>query len=179
MKPLLQLRDPTTGEWVPIRALIGPPGPKGPKPEVGIDYFTEEDKDEIISRLSDTIEELMDNLYYKPGDSVRVHFHTTGVLTSDRKRIYFALPLDKPLKGVKKLEFQDPTGQVRQNAVYLLGSGSATDGWKWSNNLSITCDPTDFPMSLSIGYASDSEHYFNGINNETIGISLDCTIKFS
>ena len=33
----------------------GPPGPQGPKPVVGVDYFTEEDKNNIVERVLDAL----------------------------------------------------------------------------------------------------------------------------
>lgn len=44
MSDILKLRDPNTGEWIPIPSLVGPPGPAGEKGEPGssfavLDYF--------------------------------------------------------------------------------------------------------------------------------------------
>lgn len=41
-------RKDKNSPWVEIAALIGP---MGPKPEVGVDYFTETDKQEIVNEV--------------------------------------------------------------------------------------------------------------------------------
>lgn len=132
----------------------------------------------LLSKCVSKLSTLDKDLYYKPGDRIKIHYHTTGILTSDRKRIYFTLPLDKPLKGVNNISIENPTAQIRQDGVYLLGSSSTTDGWQWSDNLTIYKDLTSFPMALGIGYDSISEYYFNGTNNEVVGVSLDCYVTF-
>ena len=50
---ILRVRD-ETGNVIDIPAIVGPRGPAGPmghSPEIGVDYFTEADKQEIVSAV--------------------------------------------------------------------------------------------------------------------------------
>lgn len=51
---ILKLRDPSTGDWIPIPAI------KGDTPVKGVDYFTQQEKEELIAEIeaevSDTSE---------------------------------------------------------------------------------------------------------------------------
>lgn len=54
---ILRIRNKETGEWEEIPALVGPQGergetgPAGPKPERGVDYWTPEDKQEVVEAV--------------------------------------------------------------------------------------------------------------------------------
>ena len=54
--PILKVRgaDGTVHDITAIvgpRGPVGPPGPVGPSPKVGVDYFTAEDKQEIVAAV--------------------------------------------------------------------------------------------------------------------------------
>lgn len=44
MSCILQVKD-ANGNWIGVPATVGPPGPK---PERGVDYWTEADKEEMV-----------------------------------------------------------------------------------------------------------------------------------
>ncbi len=51
MAHILRIRNKETGQWEAIPSLVGPAGPKGDTPTKGVDYWTEEDKEEIIKDI--------------------------------------------------------------------------------------------------------------------------------
>lgn len=44
---ILAIKD-TNGEWIQVPAIVGPPGPV---PVKGVDYFTVEDKAELVNEV--------------------------------------------------------------------------------------------------------------------------------
>ena len=48
MASILRVRD-NDGNIVEIPVMQGPPGPVGNTPEKGVDYWTEDDKSEVVS----------------------------------------------------------------------------------------------------------------------------------
>lgn len=46
--PILRIRDSATGEWTDVIAIVGPPGHT---PQKGVDYYTEEDKQQLLAEL--------------------------------------------------------------------------------------------------------------------------------
>ena len=49
--PILQIWDEASGKYIPVPAMQGPQGPQGYTPVKGTDYFTEEDKTELVNAV--------------------------------------------------------------------------------------------------------------------------------
>lgn len=65
--------------------------------------------------------------YFKAGHSVEVTLHTAGYITSSGTTLYFTVPVDKPLVGVKVITASSLDGfLVRQDNKYLYGSAAST-----------------------------------------------------
>lgn len=58
---VLKMKNEDTGEFETLDAIWGPQGPEGPQgeegytPQKGIDYFTEEEIQEIVDGIIDTL----------------------------------------------------------------------------------------------------------------------------
>lgn len=113
---------------------------------------------------------IVDSLFYKPGEQIRIHLHTCGVLTASAQKVYFTLPLNKPLKNVTNC-IADATFQVRQNGSYLLGN---PDTW---------LNPSDFTFDMSdanslVGIIHFASPPSGAVNNEAVTVSVHGTITF-
>lgn len=113
---------------------------------------------------------LINSLFYKPGDSINIHIHTCGVLTADTKKVYFTIPIARPMKNITQCT-QNLTFQVRQNGKYLMGTA---DTW---------VPASDFTFDLTDGNNLIGVIHFNSapsgaINNDAVTVSAHGTITF-
>ena len=50
MADILRVKD-ENGAWIAVPALVGPKGDTGPAPVRGVDYWTEDDKTEVVEEV--------------------------------------------------------------------------------------------------------------------------------
>lgn len=58
---VLKIRD-ENGNFVPIPTIKGDKGDKGDTPKKGVDYFTEEDKTEIVQSVTENLEDTLGDI---------------------------------------------------------------------------------------------------------------------
>ena len=61
---ILKVRN-EQGEFVDIPSIVGPKGDIGPKPEKGVDYFTQDD---INAMIQEIIKQIGDNYFVRKED---------------------------------------------------------------------------------------------------------------
>lgn len=113
---------------------------------------------------------LISSLFYKPGDNVNVHMHTCGVLTAETKKVYFTIPIARPMKNITQCT-QNLTFQVRQNGKYLMGTA---DTWVPASNF--TFDLTDGNNLVGVIHFDSAPS--GAVNNDAVTVSAHGTITF-
>ena len=113
---------------------------------------------------------LINSLFYKPGDRINVHMHTCGVLTAETKKVYFTIPIARPMQNITQC-IQNLTFQVRQNGKYLMGTA---DTWVAANNF--TFDLTDGNSLIGVIHFDAAPS--GALNNDAVTVSAHGTITF-
>lgn len=119
--------------------------------------------------------DILDDLYYKPGDSITLPstFRTAGFLTTSSTEVLFIVPLSKPLKGVTKVTATSVNGFVlRQASKYTHDSAAST-----------FVKPTSYTTWLVDGSCVLVSAIFstttNAVNNDPIGVQWNGKLTFA
>ncbi len=99
---------------------------------------------------------------YQPGDSITVRTCSPGWLTSTRTRIYFDIPLNKPVNSkVTGVQLNGGTITSRGVGGYLVGTST---GGENVNTLNITADV----QTLNVRCYITKDGGFDGTNNTPV-----------
>ena len=112
--------------------------------------------------------------YFRTGDTISVTWNGAGFVSSSMTKIYFAVPLARPVIGSPVVTVASVNGlTLRQNNTYTHGS---------------TAEAYVKPASYSAGTSADGSFVLitatmsnttNAVNNSPIGIQFNGTITFS
>lgn len=112
--------------------------------------------------------------YHTAGDSITLEWHGAGYVSDESRKVYFTIPLSKPLVGVEGATITTLSGlKVRQNSNYTHGSSSSAYATpaSYSNKLL-----EDGGMVVVAATFSDVT---NAINESPCGITASIKITFS
>ena len=59
---VLKFKDPESGRWIEITGLKGDKGDKGDQPVKGVDYWTQEDIQEMIAHLNSLLDSKLEEV---------------------------------------------------------------------------------------------------------------------
>lgn len=114
--------------------------------------------------------------YYKPGDMLSFSpydLNTAGFITSSGQKVYFVIPLAKPLLGISSVSCASIDGiMVRQEGKYLYG-GNATTSVKPSSYTCYIEEDNHVLIQCNMGNAT------NVLNNAPCGIAFSATLTFN
>lgn len=94
-----------------------------------------------LNKITTKIDEMIDNLYYKEGDTYKpAYLLCTGILTSGNKEVIFTMPTEKRMDGISTITCSSLKCQIRHsdggyiaNSVELSTLGTL-DFTKTTNN---------------------------------------------
>lgn len=111
--------------------------------------------------------------YYRAGDYIgESTLYTTGFVSSEKKNVYFTIPLSKPIAGDPTITVTSVSGFIiRQNGKYTHGSGSTT----YVKPRSITVAKNAFGLRVIATFSSTT----NAVNNASCGIAFNGRVAFS
>lgn len=112
--------------------------------------------------------------YWTIGDTINVDLLTAGYTSTNATKIYFNIPLNRPILSHNALSFSYGTDQgfiLRQSDKYTHGSASET----YVTPSSITYTVTSSGIKVVATMSSTT----NAVNNSAIGIVFKCSITLS
>ena len=110
--------------------------------------------------------------YYKAGTEVSNTIYTGGFITSSGTKVYFNVPLMKPVIGNPTVTCISVDGFIlRQDGKYTHGSAAST----WVKPTSYECTLTNYGVRIQATFSSTT----NAINNAPTGVSWSGIIQFS
>lgn len=125
-----------------------------------------------ISKNAEDIEDIKKDLMYKPGDSFNIYILTSGLVTSSKTKVYFFIPLNKPVLGEPNITIQCTSGiRLRQNGLYAYGSTATA--YVIPDNLTATL------TSTGLNVCAEFSNTDNATNNDTIGVHFVGKVTFS
>lgn len=111
--------------------------------------------------------------YYEMGDSVNVMWYGSGFVSGTSYRVYFSIPLAKPVIGSTTPVVTSSSGiKIRQNGLYTHGSSSSTYAQP-TYSATLTCDGGIVNVVATL---SSTE---NAIAEDPCGITASLNIAFS
>lgn len=118
-----------------------------------------------------SLRQLVENLYYKTGETFGITINTAGYCTANGTTIRFMIPLSKPIANGVSVELSNVSLILRQNGKNTHGSSAATGAVPISTEASAT--RSGIAVSCTMGDVT------NAVNNDSIGINCNCTVAFS
>lgn len=113
--------------------------------------------------------------YYRVGDSINVHVRTSGYVTEMGTKVFFTIPLAKPIIGEPIVDIRSTNGFIlRQDGKYTHGCDGSTTPATYVHPINYSIDNN---FNCGIIVTATFEDTTNVINNDSIGIYLDATIK--
>ena len=116
--------------------------------------------------------------YYEAGDSFELEWYGAGFVTSSSSKVYFTIPLAKPVIGATKptvsISRTSGTGlRVRQGGNYVYGAASDTFAIPSSYKTDVSGDGNYIRIEATMANTT------NAVNNESCGIHVKFTVTFS
>lgn len=111
--------------------------------------------------------------YYSAGDNINVEWAGAGYLTTSSTKLYFSLPLAKPIVGNPTVTIENSTGmQLRQGGKYVCGCSSTT-------YVKPTYSASLLDGGNTIRIIATMSDTTNAVNNDVCGIYAYIKVKFS
>ena len=112
--------------------------------------------------------------YFRKGDTISVAWNGAGFVSSSMTKIYFAVPLAKPVIGSPTVSAASVNGlTLRQNNTYTHGSTAEAYVKPASYSASTSADGSFVLITATMSNTT------NAVNNSPIGIQFNGTITFS
>ncbi len=150
-----------------------------------ISFVTLEGLKEFLTKCKETfalkeeLEEMVRNLYIKPGDVIEIPSAaqwggvcTGGFLTNAAKDVSFVIPLNRPINA-SKVTISNAVLSVRQNG-YIFGTGAETTPVPSTAQITATIPANTF-IRVVIQFASA----LSATNNTPVGITFSGTLTFA
>lgn len=129
---------------------------------------------------------IIDRLFYKPGDSYSQSISTAGYITTSKSQINFSVPLGKHLGLVNQFTLSQISLTARQNNLYIYGSGTAGAncvGRDFDTTATVKDGFLNIVIKKYTGATHDSSHQSpfstDAINNDVVGIQATITGSWS
>lgn len=112
--------------------------------------------------------------YFRKGDSISVAWNGAGFVSSSMTKIYFAVPLARPVIGSPTVTAASVNGlTLRQNNTYTHGSSAEAYVKPASYSAGTSADGSFILITATMADTT------NAVNNSPIGIQFNGTITFS
>lgn len=112
--------------------------------------------------------------YHTAGDSITLEWHGAGYVSDSSAKVYFTIPLSKPLVGVDAASVTSVSGlKVRQNSNYTHGSSSSAYATPTAYSTKLLKD------SGMVAIVATFSDVTNAVNESPCGITASIKITFS
>lgn len=112
------------------------------------------------------------NWFYQPGDTVTWRFDGSTYITGSLKKMAFTAIFEKPIaQTVSTITVSSYNITVRQDNKYL--AGSASSGATSGHTVSFVRNNGNWRCTVAANSA------YSGTNNSPVGISIQCSLRFS
>lgn len=111
--------------------------------------------------------------YFRAGDVIEANLiHTAGFVSTGGTKVYFTIPLTRPVLGNPTITFTSTTGfMIRQNGKYTHGSADGT----YVKPKSVEVTVNNFGIRVNATFSKTT----NAVNNTPCGIAWSGNIRFS
>ena len=111
--------------------------------------------------------------YYEKGDSVDVEWTGAGFVSDSSGKVYFSIPLAKPVLGNPSVVVTSSNGlKIRQNGSYTHGSSSSTYA-EPTYSATLSCDGGIVNVVATLSSTT------NAVNESSCGLTASLKIAFS
>lgn len=130
-----------------------------------------------IGDNSQAITDLLNNLFYKAGDTFQItngaqNYNVSGMVTSSRRVIMFTIFVPKSLKNISSISCTTLKLNVRGISGYVGADAYVTEGTNFLDGTTVTAKKVS-DNAIGITISISSSYYANSTNNTPLNICVE------